>query len=109
MSITAAANTLILNSTIAVSIDNIDVISIYTTAEIFRKVPQSIETISATERRYIFYLTEMEGNGNITSLSLYGGTATATLGTGTQLCTQVVDIVKTSTKSLLVTWTAKVV
>lgn len=109
MSITAAANTLILNSTIAVTIDNVDVISIYTTSEIFRKIPQSIDIVPTTERKYTFFLTEAEGNGDITLLSLYGGAATVTLGTGTQLCTQAVVIPKTATKSLLIFWTVKVV
>jgi len=109
MSVTAAANTLILNSAIAASIDNVDVISLYTTTELFRKVPQSVDTISATERKYTFYLTEAEGNGAITELRLYGEGATATLGNGTELCTQAVAITKTASQSLLIIWNVKVV
>ena len=73
MSVTAAANALILTSVIAESIDNIDVISLKKAGgELVRKVYQSKETISATERKYTFYLTEGRGNGALTGLSLYG-------------------------------------
>jgi len=46
------ARTLVLNSVIAQSIDNIDVISVENaTGEFFRKAYLSKETISATERK----------------------------------------------------------
>lgn len=110
MSVTAAANALILASVIAESIDNIDVISLKTAGgELVRKAYQSKETISATKRKYTFYLTEAEGNGTLTGMSLYGNGATTTPGDGTEMATQVVSITKTNTQSLLVYWTIKVV
>lgn len=108
--ITDAVKTLILNSVIDVSIDNIDVISLQNSGgEYFRKEYQSKDTISAKERKYTFYLTENEGNGDIVGLSLYGDGATETLATGTEMATQNVEIEKTSTRSLLIYWTVRVV
>jgi hypothetical protein len=110
MSVSAAANALILASVIAKSIDNIDVISIQDAGgEVFRKAYQSVDTVSATERKYTFYLTEDEGNTTIIGLSLYGNGATTALGNGTEMCTQILNIEKTNTQSLLVYWTVKVV
>lgn len=110
MSITTAANNLILATTILKTIDNIDVISLEkSTGEFFRKAYQSRETISALERKYIFYLTEDEGNADLIGLSLYGNGATTTLGTGTEMTTQTADFTKTNTQSLLIYWNVKVV
>lgn len=110
MSVTAAANALILASVIAESIDNIDVISLRTASgELVRKAYQSKETISATERKYTFYLTENEGNGDIVGMSLYGNGATVSLGTGTEMASQAVIITKTDTQSLLIYWAVRVV
>jgi hypothetical protein len=110
MSVTAAANALILASVIAASIDNIDVISVVDAGgECFRKAYQSVDSISATERKYTFYLTEDEGNTDITELRLYGNGATTTLGTGTEMCSQAASLEKTNTQSLLVYWNVKVV
>jgi len=59
MSVTDGARALILASTIATSIDNIDVLSVQTIAgELIRIAPQNIVTVSVTERKYEFYLTE---------------------------------------------------
>ena len=110
MSVTDEARALILASTIATSIDSIDVLSAKTIAgEIIRITPQSIDVISATERKYIFYLTENEGNGALVELSLYGNSATVTLGSGTEMASQVVNIPKTNTQSLLIHWTVGVI
>ena len=110
MSVTDAAKALILGSVIAESIDNIDAISLRTTSgELVRKAYQSKEIISATERKYTFYLTENEGNGDLIGVSLYGNGATTTIGSGTEMVTQVVNITKTNTQSLLIYWTVKVV
>ena len=104
------ARTLVLNSVIAQSIDNIDVISVENaTGEFFRKAYLSKETISATERKYGFYLTEDEGNDDITGLALWGNGATTTLASGVEMATQEVTIPKTNTQSLLVHWYIKVV
>jgi glycine/serine hydroxymethyltransferase len=108
--ITSAAENLILDSVIAESIDNIDVISISkSSGEFFRKAYQNKETISGTERKYTFYLTEVEANDTIIKLSLYGNGATTTLGTGTEMAYSSVNIVKTNTQSLLISWNVKVV
>lgn len=110
MTVTAAANLLILDAAIAASIDDIDVISLQNSSgEFFRKAYQDVETISSTERRYTFYLTENEGNGTIVGMSLYGNGATTSLGTGTEMATQAVNIEKTNTQSLLIYWNVRVV
>lgn len=109
MSVTAAANALVLTAAIAQSIDNIDVISLQNSGgEYLRKAPQATETISATSRKYTFYFDETEGNDTIVGMSLYGGTATTTLGTGTEMTEQITNIVKTSSKSLLIYWTVSI-
>jgi hypothetical protein len=109
MSVTEAADALVLVATIAASIDNIDVISVQDlTGEIFRKVPTDIEVVTATKKKYTFWLDENEGNGSIVGLSLYGNGATATLGTGTELTEQAVTIEKDDTNSLTVVWEVEV-
>jgi hypothetical protein len=110
MTVTYEAEYLILVSVIRASIDNIDVIAIEdVNGEVFRKVYQRKDSLSDTERRYTFYLTEEEGNANITKLVLYGSGATTEPGSGFPLCEQPVDIEKTNTQSLLIYWTVKVV
>lgn len=110
MSVTAAAKQLILDAAMAASIDDIDVISLQNASgEFFRKAYQSKENISSTERKYTFYLTEDEGNDTIVGMSLYGEGATTTLGTGTEMVKQVVNIEKTNTQSLLIYWNVRVV
>jgi hypothetical protein len=110
MTVTYEAEYLILVSAIRASIDNIDVMSVQDAGgEVFRKTYQSVDTVSATERKYTFYLTEDEGNTTITGLSLYGNGATTTLGTGTEMCSQAASLEKTNTQSLLVYWNVRVV
>lgn len=110
MTVTSGANALILAATIAASIDDIDVISLQNSGgEFLRKAYQSVDNVSATERKYTFYLTEDEGNDTIVGLSLYGNSATTSLGTGTEMCSQAANLTKTNTQSLLIYWTVKVV
>ena len=110
MTVTYEAEYLILVSVIAASIDNIDVISVVDAGgECFRKAYQSVDSISATERKYTFYLTEDEGNTDITKLVLYGSEATTEPGSGFPLCEQPVDVEKTNTQSLLIYWTVRAV
>ena len=110
MSVTAAANVLVLAATIAVSMDSITVISVKTSAgEIFRKIPTTTDIITAKKKQFTFWLTEAEGNGAIIGLSLYGNGATATLGTGTEMVSQVVTITKDNTNSLTIIWEVEVV
>lgn len=110
MSVTAAANTLILNSVIANTIGNIDVIALKNVSgEFFRKIPTDTEVITSQKKRYTFWLDETEGNDTIVRLSLYGNGATTTLGTGIEMTTQTVNIEKDNTQSLLIEWTVEVV
>ena len=110
MSVTDGARALILASTIATSIDNVDVLSVKTVSgELLRIVPQDVTVISPVERKYIFYLTENEGNGDLVELSLYGNGATVAIGSGTEMASQVVNIPKTNTQSLLIHWTVGVI
>lgn len=110
MSVKAAAEALILASAIAASIDNIDVFGVKTAAgELIRILPQGVVTVSPNERRYEFYLTETEGNGDLTSMSLYGNGATVEIGSGTEMASQIVAIEKTSTQSLLIYWNVRVI
>ena len=110
MSATDGVRALILTSTIATSIDNIDILSAKTIAgELERFPPQNIITISPTERKYEFYLTELEAIGDLIGMSLYGNGATVALGDGTEMATSVVSIEKTGSQSLLIYWTVKVV
>ena len=63
MSVTAAANVLVLAATIAVSMDSITVISLQTSAgEIFRKIPTETEVINPQKKQFTFWLSEAEGN-----------------------------------------------
>ena len=110
MSATDGVRALILTSTIATSIDNIDVLSVKAIAgELERFPPQNIVAISLTERKYEFYLTELEAIGDLIGMSLYGNGATVVLGDGTEMATQVVAISKTGTQSLLIYWIVRVV
>ncbi len=108
--ITPEANAMILQTVVEKTIDNIDVISVSNASgEIFRKQPQSVESISNSEKKFTFYLTEDEAIDTIVKFSLYGDGATTTLGTGLEMVTQAVNIVKTNTQSLLIVWTLKVI
>lgn len=110
MSVTAAADALVLAAAIAASMDSVTVISIQDAGgEIFRKIPTTTDILSATKKRYTFWLTEAEGNGTIVGVSLYGNGATVTLSTGTELTEQAVSIVKDNTNSLTVVWAVEVI
>jgi len=110
LSVTSAANTLILNAVIAQSINNIDVISVQdASGEYVRKEPQSVEEISSTKKKFTFYFNETEANTDIIKMSLFGNSATTTIGDGTEMAEQTVDIQKTNTQSLLIYWTVEVV
>lgn len=108
--ITAGAKDLILTTVVAKTINNIQVLSVSNVSgEIFRKEPQSVETLSPTEKKYTFYLTETEAIDTIIKFSLWGNGASTTFGTGLEMTTQTVNITKTNTQSLLIMWTVKVV
>lgn len=109
-SITAAANTLSLNSVIAAVLDTISVISIKNASgEFFRKVITDIEKVSTSDYLYTFYMNESEANTTIVSVSLYGNGATTTLGTGTEIATQALSLVKDNTQSLTIDWEVSIV
>jgi hypothetical protein len=111
MAVTDAANALALAAVIDATLDSISVISVHDAdGEFFRKTPTEAEEITATKKQFTFWLNENEGSGNIIKLSLYGNGATVTLGTGTELITQIVDITKVENKdSLTVIWTVEVI
>lgn len=107
--VTNDAKALSLNSVIAVTLDSITVISLKNSSgEFFRKIPTDIEVISTSKKRFTFWLNENEGNDTIIALSLYGDGATTTLGDGTELVTQSVNISKDNTQSLTIEWTVEV-
>ncbi len=109
MSVTAAADALILAAAIAASIDDIDVVSLQNAGgELVRKAYSAKDAISATSNKYTFYLDETEGNDAIVGMSLYGNGATTGLGDGTEMCIQVVSFTKTSSQSLLIYWTVSI-
>ena len=109
MSVTTAANVLALNSVIASTMNSITVISVKNAAgEFFRKVPTSVEVVTPQKKIFTFWLNENEGNGAITGVSLYGNGATAALGSGTEMVSQVVTINKDNTNSLTVVWSVEV-
>ena len=110
MSATSAATALIISSAVSASIDNIDVISLQNSGgEYLRKAYQSKTVVSTTEYKYTFYFTEAEGNDTIVGMSLYGNGATTSLGDGTEMTEQTASIEKTSTTSLLIYWTVRLI
>jgi len=109
MSITSAGNSLALNSVLASTMNSISVISLKTAGgELFRKIPTSVDTSVPQKKVFTFWIDTFEGNGALVTLSLYGNGATATLGTGTEIATQPVTIVKDNTNSLTIIWTVEV-
>ncbi|MCO1599750.1 hypothetical protein [Desulfosporosinus nitroreducens] len=109
MSVTAASKALALSTVIAATMDSITVISLKTAAgELFRKIPTEVDEISPQKKQFTFWISDTEGNGNLTGLSLYGNGATTTLGTGTEMVAQAVTIKKDNTNSLTVIWTVEV-
>lgn len=112
MSVTKAANTIILVTVVANTIDNIDVISLSNSSgEFFRKIPSDIEVISPQKKRYTFYLNENEGNDTITKISLFGNGASTTSVSGTEMATQILEepIPKNNTSSLYIEWLLEVI
>lgn len=109
--VTTEANTIILNTVIENTIDNIDVISLENASgEILRHEPTETEIISSTARKFTFYFTESEANDTITTVNLYGNGATTTLGTGVKMATQTgLNIPKTNLDSLRFEWTVEVI
>jgi hypothetical protein len=106
--ITAAGNTLILNSVIAGVLGTVSVISVKNASgEFFRKIPTATEIITEKERNFTFYLNENEGNNTITGFSLFAN-ATDDLGTGTEIATQPEYIVKDNTQSITVDWSVSI-
>ncbi len=107
--ITTEAKELIIQTVVKKTIDNIDILSVSNdTHEIFRKEPQSVEVLSNSERKFTFYLTENEAIDTIKKFSLYGNGATTTIGSGLEMISQVVNIEKTNTQSLLMVWVVKI-
>ena len=102
-------NQLVLQSVIDVTLDKINVISLRNNdVEFFRKVVTAITDINNTKKTFTFFISETEGNGNITSVGLHGNGATAQLNSGTIYATQVLNVIKDNTQSLTIDWTLEV-
>lgn len=107
--ITSAANTLILNTVLASTINTINIISLRNTGgEFFRKAVTNTIVVSAVEKLFTFYLSESEGNGNIMEIGLHGNGSTTTLGSGTCYATQALTLTKDNTQSLSIDWNVEV-
>ena len=110
MSITAAANTLVLSAAITASLDNIDVLALENAGgEYLRKAPESITKVTTQKYQYEFYFTEAEGNDTIVGVELNGNGATTTLDDGTAMANQALSLTKTNTQSLTIIWTVELV
>lgn len=108
--ITNTANTLVLNTVIAVTLDKITHISISNSGgEYFRKAATAITTISPTKRQYTFFIAETEGNTAIEALGLHGNGASTVLNSGTAYATQALILTKTSNQSLNIEWVVELV
>lgn len=110
--VTNEANVIALNSVIASTLDTLSVISLSDAdGEYFRKVPTNIEVLSPRKKRFTFWLSENEGNGDITKISIYGDGATTELGSGTEMVAESFGnpVPKTNLDSLTIEWTVEVV
>lgn len=111
MAITDEANTIALSSVIASTLDTLAVISLSdSNGEYFRKVPTNVEIISPSKKRFTFWLSETEGNGNIIRLAIWGAGATTTPGSGTEMVYEdfADPISKTNLDSLTIEWLVEV-
>jgi len=107
--ITSAANALVLNSIVAITLAEIDFISLRNVSgEYFRKTVTDIVEINSTKRVYTFFLSEDDGNGDIVEIGLHGNGATVELESGVCYATQALVVSKNDTQSLTVSWTVEV-
>ncbi len=110
MSITAAANTLVLTSSIAASLANITHIAIENVGgEFFRKAYTTRTIISTTKYQFTFFIDTSEGNTTITGVELEGNGATVALDSGTAMANAVLALTKTSAQSLTIVWTVELI
>ena len=110
MAITSAGNTLILNTVIATSINDIDYIALINSGgEYFRKAYASKTVLTTTKYKYTFYMNESEGNDTILSIGLCGAGATITLDSGTTFATNTLLLTKTTNQSLYIIWTIEII
>ena len=110
MSITAAANTLVLSASITASLDSISHIALLNSGgEYARKAFVSVDKITTTKYQFLFYFSEAEGNDTIVGVELEGNGASLTLDTGTAFANQALALVKTATQSLSIVWTVELV
>jgi hypothetical protein len=81
------------------------VLSLSTSAgELFRRRPTEIEVTDANTALLTYYLAAGEATGALTAAALYTKGATETLGSGTQLTTQVISQNKKATEPMTVEW-----
>ena len=108
--ISSAANTLVLNTVIAETINKISIISLRNSGgEFFRKAVTDVVSVSSVKKSYTFYMNEAEGNGSIVEIGLHGNGATTTLNSGTCYATQTLTVVKDNTQSLNIDWSVEIV
>jgi hypothetical protein len=108
--ITNAANALALSSVLAVTLDEIDILSLRNVSgEYYRMTVTNVTQITSTKYEYTFYMSESVGNGSIVEVALHGNGATVTLNSGTTYATQALTLTKNNTQSLTIIWTVEVV
>ena len=100
--ITSAANAIVLQAVIDVTLDVIDSIALYDgETEIFSKTATDITELSSTKKQYTFFISEAEGNGDITQVKLLAGAVIYS--------TQPLVITKNNNQSLNIEWIVEVV
>lgn len=108
--ITSAANSLVLASVIAASLDKITYLSLRNSSgEYYRKPLTNATQITDKKRTYTFFLAETDGNGSIVEIGLHGNGATGTLNSGTCYATQTLVLTKSIAQSLTIDWTVSLV
>lgn len=100
--ITSAANTLVLDTVIAATLNEIDTIGLNSSSgEYFTKIVTDIVVINSTKKTYSFFISESEGNGTIESISLKGN--------GITFATQPLSLIKSAFESLTINWTIELI
>jgi len=110
MSITAAANALVLSAAVTASLDSIAHIALLNSGgEYLRKTYESVTPISSSKYQFIFFFSELEGNDTIVGVELEGNGSSPTLDSGTAFANQVLALTKTLSQSLTIVWTVELV
>lgn len=106
--ISTEGNALVLNAVITSTLDTVNYFVFKNNnGEFFRKAPADIEIINSKTKVYTCWLDENEGNDTINCISLICN-GTSISSSGTEIATQVMNIVKNNTQSLLLEWTVEI-